>query len=107
MGGGLGGMPPMGGGMGMDPMGGGMGGQQQPQTKIKFSNVWDVLEKILEGKPLENEKEDKKGGQEDSNMVNNAQQQQQPPQQPSPTAPQLPPQQGMAPSGPPQTQHLM
>jgi len=40
-----GGMPPMGGGM---PGGAPPGGQQGPM-KLKSTNVWDVLEKILGG----------------------------------------------------------
>jgi hypothetical protein len=48
--------PPMGGGLGGPPMGGPMGapgmpGQQQPATKLKAYNVWDVLEKVLSDNP--------------------------------------------------------
>ncbi len=81
MGGGM--APPMGGPMGMDPMGGGgaMGGQQA-QMELKPSSVWDVMEKILKGKHIE---DDKKTGNDDKNMVQQQPQQSQPPQQPSPT----------------------
>jgi hypothetical protein len=51
---------PMGGGMGMDPMGGGMappmgGGEQEPPPVPIFADVWDVLDSILNQKPLEQE----------------------------------------------------
>lgn len=79
MGGGMGGPPmggappmgdPMGGGMG-DPMGGGMGGppmggEQEPPPIPQYANVWDVLDSILNHKPLDHEQQkqqqDQQGG---------------------------------------------
>ena len=58
-GGPMGGGPP-GGPMGGPPGGGAMGAQQPPM-KIVPQTVWDVLEKILTGKPVEDkESQDKK-----------------------------------------------
>ena len=104
-GGGMGGMPPGGpmGGMGGPPMGGGgppmggadpmmggmmggMGGgmgapQPQPTTDIRFLNVWDVLEKIVDGKSFKHHhKEQKPSGQPAPQML-----QQAPAQQPNVT----------------------
>jgi len=59
-GGPMGGGPP-GGPMGGGPPGGGAMGAQQPPMKIVPQTVWDVLEKILTGKPVEDkESQDKK-----------------------------------------------
>jgi len=60
---------PMGGGMGGDPMGGGMdpmaggapppmgGGEQEPPPVPQYADVWDVLDSLLNQKPLEQEEE--------------------------------------------------
>lgn len=65
--------PPMGGmggiGGGSDPLAGGMGGGMgggaaagmQAPMQIKFSTVWDVLEKLLNNKPLEGDKQQNPG----------------------------------------------
>ena len=91
-------MPPMGGappmGMGAPPMGGppgapGAPGGSQPLTQLKVTSVWDVMEKLLDGEPLGDEKQADKAGQDQSNMVTSAQPQ-------PPPAQALP---GMAPSG--------
>lgn len=93
--GGMGGAPPMDpmmGGMGgappMDPMGGMGGGAApggiQPPIQFKPNSVWDVLEKILNGEPVndkedeekeEKEKEVDQSGQENLNMLSSPQQQ--------------------------------
>lgn len=99
MSGGLGG-PPMGGGLGGPPMGGGSQGIAQVD-KIQSSDVWSVLERILEGKPAE------KPRQKNQNQVSSTQ-----PDQlatPSPTGNPLdfsPPPNGMAGNVPQQPQHL-
>lgn len=104
MGGGMG--APMGGGGGMGGMGGGMGGgapaggAPAPSIQIKPSTVWEILEKILEGKPID-KPEKKPTGQPPDDMLQGNQPSQ--PSQPDPTAA-PPPQQGMAPSGQPPTQ---
>ena len=86
---------PMGGGMPMDPMGGappmdpmgGMGGGApggvQPPIQFKPNSVWDVLDKILNGEPVndkedeekEKEKEVDQSGQENLDMLSSPQQQ--------------------------------
>lgn len=50
----MGGAPPMGG----PPMGGPMGapGPAEPPPIPKYANVWDVLEAILQHKPLDHDK---------------------------------------------------
>ena len=54
LGGGMGAPPPMGGGGGLGPPMGGMGGMgappagATPATKLKTTNVWDVLDHILD-----------------------------------------------------------
>lgn len=55
-GGGLGGPPPMGGPMG-DPMAGGQQPGANPPMKITPKSVWDVLGKLVEGKPVKEKKE--------------------------------------------------
>ena len=95
----MGGAPmgdPMGGGMPpMDPMGGGMGGASggiEPTIQFKPNSVWDVIEKILDGEPVndEDEEEEEEGkdrdqsGQENLDMLDSPQQQEP----------------GMAPTGP-------
>jgi hypothetical protein len=82
-------------GGGMDPsMGAGMGASAPPE-QVKFLNVWDILNKIVEGKPIKDKEEKPKNlaGPPSAGMVQNAQPQPTglPPQQPAPT--------GMAPSG--------
>lgn len=101
MGGGAPPMDPMMGGMGgappMDPMGGmggapGAPGGVEPPIQFKPNSVWDVLEKILDGKPVndddeegkETEKDKDQSGQENLDMLDSPEQQQQ----------------GMAPTGP-------
>jgi hypothetical protein len=71
MGGPPGGAPPMGGGMGGDPMGGGMGappggggGAGAQPTIPQHADVWDVLDAILNHKPLPEENKDQQGGQD-------------------------------------------
>jgi len=99
MGGGMppmgGGMPPMGGppGLGGPPMGGGAPGTSGPAKQIRPSSVWEILEKIVDGKAVDKLK--KSGGQSNPGMLQGAAQQ--PSQLPAPPAPE----QGMAPSGPP------
>lgn len=74
---------PMGGAPPMDPMMGGMGGAPagpggvQPPVQFKPNSVWDVLEKILDGKPVndEEEKEGDQSGQNNADMLNSPQQQ--------------------------------
>jgi hypothetical protein len=109
-----GGAPPMppGGGMGIPggapgPMGGAppmpgapMGGGVEP-TEMKPSDVWHVLNRILEGKPID---EKKPGGQQGQDKVGLGQQPV-PPEQPPPTAgpPSMgPPQSPMPAAVPPQ-----
>jgi hypothetical protein len=90
-----GGMPPMGGGM-APPMGGGMGGPPTPPVQIKPITVWTVVEKILTGKGEELDK--KQSGQPQNNMLASAQ----PPQTNSqPPAPPMDPSMGAAPQGMP------
>lgn len=73
MGGGMPPMPPPGGGMGLGgpPMGGGLGGPpmgggaptspvQTPEQLVPLT-VWQVLTKILEGKPIKNQSGQGKG----------------------------------------------
>ena len=69
MGGGMGGDPMAGGGMGappmgMDPMGGGMGGQPEPPPVPSYADVWDVLDSILNQKPLEHEQQQQQAQQQ-------------------------------------------
>jgi|SaaInlV_100m_DNA_2_1039680.scaffolds.fasta_scaffold00102_26 hypothetical protein len=89
----MGGAPPMDpmGGMGggappMDPMGGmggGAPGGVQPPIQFKPNSVWDVLDKILNGEPVndkedeekEKEKEVDQSGQENLDMLSSPQQQ--------------------------------
>ena len=101
--GGMGG-PPMGGGlpglggppgMGGPPMGGGGAAPMEPAKQIRPNTVWEILEKILNGKPID----DKKSSGQPKPDVLQATQPQQPPQQTPPPAPP-----GMAPSGPPAQQ---
>jgi len=76
MGGGMGGMDPMMGGMGggMGGMGGGMPQASQPTINVKFLNVWDVLERIVDGKPFKHyQKEEKPSGQPAPQMLQQAQ----------------------------------
>lgn len=53
--GGMGGMPPMGGPPGMGGPGMG-GGQPEPPPVPMHGDVWDVLDSLLNQKPLEQEK---------------------------------------------------
>ena len=48
----------MGGGMGGPPMGGmpGMGGPPQQPMKLKTYDVWDVLQGLLTGQPIKDDK---------------------------------------------------
>src|SRR5690606_25992884 len=72
MAGGMGGAPPMGG----DPMGGGMpmppGGIQMPENKPpvipKYADVWDVLDHILNQKPLEHDADVQRQQANDANQ---------------------------------------
>lgn len=85
-----GGGGPMGGMPGLDPMGGGgMGGppQQAPPVQVKFMSVWDVLERILDGKPINK----KSSGHNVGDVLKNVQQQT--------TNTQQPPSTGATPSG--------
>lgn len=86
MGGGMGG-PPMGGdpmgGMGAPPMGGDPmmgGGQPEPPPVPAFADVWDVLDHLLNQKPLEHE---------EKQQAQQQQQAEQPP--PDPNAGMMPP----------------
>jgi hypothetical protein len=91
MGGGMGGMmPPMGGGgmpppMGGPPMGGGMAPPATPPVNLKPITVWSVVEKILNGKgdELDKEEKPKQPGQQQNNMLASGQPSQLPPQLPS------------------------
>jgi hypothetical protein len=100
-----GGMPPMGGGvpmggppgLGGPPMGGGAApGATEPAKQIRPSSVWEILEKIVDGKPVDKLK--KSGGQSNSNMIQGVAQ---PSPQPSDQLAPPSPEQGMAPAGPP------
>ena len=71
-----GGMPPPGGPMGGPPPGGAAPGGAAPTTELTPADVWTVLEKILAGKPIEDEK--KSSGQKEEGDVES----QQPPQPP-------------------------
>lgn len=76
LGGALGGLGGPGGGLGGPAPMPGMGGQPMVQPKqIKPINVWDILEKILDGKPMENKKETEPTRQQPSPMVQNVPQQ--------------------------------
>lgn len=103
---GMGGLPGMGGGMG-GPMGGppgmGMGGPPgmgnpggatTPAIQMKPLNVWDVLERILKGKPLDDKKQ---SGQNKGNMLDSGQPQQMTGTNPDPM--QQPPMQASNPIG--------
>ena len=96
--GGMGGPPGMGGGppgMGGGPPGMGGppgGGAPTKPIKIKFDNVWDVLESLLKGQ--DPDKESKKEAKKDLQSGGDAIQSPEQPPQPSP-----PPQPGMPPAG--------
>jgi hypothetical protein len=113
----MGGAPPMPPGGGMGPMGGGappmpmggappmpgappMGGGVEP-LEMKPSDVWHVLKRILEGKPID---EKKSGRQQGQDNVNLGQPQQPEPSQPPPTAgpPSMGPPPGPMPAAQPQ-----
>lgn len=101
--GGMGGPPPVGGGpIGGGPMGGGLGGPMgglggppmgggavpsTPATQLKTSSVWSVWQKLLDGEPINKEKD----GQEESDVIQQSPQ----PSQPSEPAPTDNPQQAL------------
>jgi hypothetical protein len=83
-GGGLGGLPGMPGGLGGPPggmggPGGPMGGGNQAPMKIEPLTVWDVLERIIEGKPVQTHTKSDSSRQADQNNIDSGQ----PPQSPA------------------------
>ena len=102
MGGGLGGPPPMGGGLGGPPMGGmgGGGGGAEPATQLKPMDVWQVLNRILDGKKIDTKI---KSGQENGDMLQGGQ----PPQELSPPSQPAPPMGAPPPGAPPQQPPMM
>ena len=94
MGGGMGGAPMGGPPMGGPPMG---GGGAEPSIQLKPMTVWQVLDRILDGKKIDTKK---KSGQENPDMLQGGQPSE-PSPPPSPTAPMGAPPPGAPPQQPP------